>query len=195
MPAGRPTKLDPEIIARIVNALGAGNYLETAAAFAGISKQTLYRWLRRGARSRSGLHREFVDAVEKALAQAEVRDVATIARAASGYDVVKTIDVTGGDGKNRTTTERTREFAWQAAAWRLERKHPDRWGRRVQLTGEVDHAHKHEGTVLMVGGTPDQYVAALRRARGLEAPTLKPASKPGSEPAALPAGPTSGADE
>lgn len=88
----------------MVEALRAGNYLETAAAFAGVSKVTLYDWLRRGNEQSSGRFRDFLNAVEKALADAEVRDVAIIAKAA------------GAD--------------WKAAAWRLERRHGSRWGRR-----------------------------------------------------------------
>lgn len=85
-----------------------GNYIETAAAYAGISKQTLYNWLRRGARQKSGQYREFALAVEQALAEAEMRDLALIEQAAR-------------DGK------------WQAAAWRLERRFPKRWGRQDYL--------------------------------------------------------------
>lgn len=104
-PRGRPTKLNPEMQAKICDALRAGNYLETAAAFAGIDKTTLFDWLRRGARNSSGIHHEFSRAVEKAMADAETRDVALIAKAAA-------------------------EGVWQASAWRLERKYPSRWGRR-----------------------------------------------------------------
>jgi len=102
---GRPTKLTPEILSKICDALRAGNYRETAAAFAGIRKSTFYDWIRQGARAPHGIYRELHDAVEKALADSEARDVALIGKAA-------------GDGD------------WQAAAWRLERKFPERWGRR-----------------------------------------------------------------
>jgi len=101
---GRPPKLTQEIQDRIVSAITAGNYLETAAAFAGIHRATLHRWLKRGAETTIGQYREFRDAVERAQAQAEIRDVAIIGQAATKH--------------------------WQAAAWRLERKFHDRWGRR-----------------------------------------------------------------
>jgi len=106
MSGGRPTKLTPELQRTIVVAITGGNYIETAAAMAGVNKETLYAWLRRGAKE-PGIYREFSDAVEKALAQAETRDVLLIGRAA--------------------------ETQWQAAAWRLERKFPQRWGRRDHL--------------------------------------------------------------
>jgi hypothetical protein len=99
-----PYKLTPEVHDRIVAAVRAGNYIETAAAFAGISKETLYQWLKSGARADSGPLREFVDAVHQALAAAEVRDITLIGKAA--------------------------EKNWQAAAWRRERMAPQRWGMR-----------------------------------------------------------------
>lgn len=100
----RPDRPTPEIQAKIVQALRAGNYLETAAAYAGIRKQEVLDWRRRGEREESGPYHEFALAVEQALAAAEVRDVAIVAKAA--------------------------EENWQAAAWRLERMFPERWGRQ-----------------------------------------------------------------
>lgn len=121
---GRPTKLNYEVQEKIIQAIKAGNYMETAAAYAGINKSTLYDWLKRGEREKQRMGKnpryrirksekpyvEFSDAVEKALAEAEMRDVLLIGKAA--------------------------EEQWQAAAWRLERKFPDRWGRRVL---DVEH--------------------------------------------------------
>lgn len=107
----RPTKLTPEVQDRIVQAIAAGNYIEVAAAYAGVHKATLYRWLEHaddpGAEE---IYRDFRDALESARAQAEVRNVALIQKAA-------------------TTT-------WQAAAWHLERTSHQRWGRRTIVTGE-----------------------------------------------------------
>ncbi|WP_339174429.1 hypothetical protein [Anoxybacillus sp. FSL W8-1294] len=112
--AGRPTKLTPELQKKIIDAIRAGNYMETAAAYAGISKDTFFRWLRKGARAKSGIYKDFHDAVEKALADAEVRDVMLIANAAA--------------------------TDWKAAAWRLERKFPDRWGRKERLSADLNHS-------------------------------------------------------
>jgi len=106
-PGGRPEKLNPTIQGIIISRLRAGNYLEIAAASAGIAKSTLHAWLRQGARSESGPYREFSDAVKRAQAEAEVDAVDLISKAA-----------------NRN---------WQAAAWRLERKFPARWGRKDKV--------------------------------------------------------------
>lgn len=118
---GRPVKLTPELQNEICKVIRAGNYIETAAAFAGVSKQTLYNWMRKGRQAKSGKYREFLDAVKKALAESEVRDVMIIAKAA--------------------------EENWQAAAWRLERKFPDRWGRKDRIDANLEHSgnitHRH----------------------------------------------------
>jgi hypothetical protein len=103
---GRPTKICPEIIEKIQSAILAGSYVETAAAFAGISKDTFYLWLKKGAASNSGIYWEFSDAIKRAMAEAELRDVMVINRAA--------------------------QTSWQAAAWKLERKYPKRWGLRAR---------------------------------------------------------------
>jgi hypothetical protein len=120
---GRPTKLTPEVQDKIVAAIRAGNYQETAASYAGISEKTFYEWMNRGlsddpSESHFG---EFREAVEKAKAAAEVRDVILIDKAAQ-------------DG------------SWQAAAWKLERKFPNKWGRvqRTEITGADGGAIKVE---------------------------------------------------
>jgi hypothetical protein len=69
---------------------------------------TLHRWLRHGRTQTRGRYRKFLNAVEKARAEGESRDVALIAKAAS--------------------------TDWKAAAWRLERRAPRRYGLRVQVS-------------------------------------------------------------
>src|SRR6267143_1594100 len=91
-------KLDPATTQRVVDLIRAGNYLEVAATAAGIHRSTLYRWMRHGRDQKRGRYRRFLNQVEKAQAEAESRDVALIAKAASED--------------------------WRAAAWRLERKAP-----------------------------------------------------------------------
>lgn len=117
MAGGRPTILTPELQKQIADVIRAGNYMETAASFAGISKNTLYDWMKRGARERrrvedtgrKALKREepylqFSDAIEKALAESEIRDVMRISEAS--------------------------KTDWKAAAWRLERKSPEKFGKK-----------------------------------------------------------------
>lgn len=120
----RQTKLTPEVQSLIVDAIRNGNYMETAAQAVGVDQATVWRWMQRGADEEQGIYCEFRKAVESARADAEKRDLDIITRAAH-------------DG------------SWQAAAWKLERRTPQRWGRvtRTELTGadggavkvEVDH--------------------------------------------------------
>jgi len=115
------TKFTDEAAQQIVDVIRAGNYIETAAAYAGVHKDTFYEWMKQGrhalamtASRRSANQRrlaDFVADVDQAVAAAEVRDLAIIGAAAPN--------------------------AWQAAAWRLERKHPEKYSRRerVEMTG------------------------------------------------------------
>jgi hypothetical protein len=112
---GRPSKLTPETIDRLIGALAAGNYKETAATYAGITISTLNKWLQIGASDievgRETEYSALFVAVRAAEAEAEVEAVTAI-RLAFGDD-------------------------WKAAVAFLERRHTQRWGRtnRVELTG------------------------------------------------------------
>lgn len=129
---GRPAKINENLIKTITQAVKVGNYLETASAFAGISRSTLYEWLRRGKREKQRLEKNdrarmkkeealyvlLVDSLEQAQAEAEVRDVALIGEAAKSQ--------------------------WQAAAWRLERKYPNKWGRTKQRENEDEGSNNED---------------------------------------------------
>jgi hypothetical protein len=109
----RPTKLNSTITHKIVNLVRAGNYRETAAAAAGISPKTLRNWLHRGAKAgkANAAYAQFSADLDVAEAEAEARDNKKISDAP--------------------------EKDWRAAAWRLARKNPDRWGdkQRLEHTG------------------------------------------------------------
>ena len=117
---GRPTKFTPEVTSKILAAIRAGNYIETAAAWAGVNKDTLYDWLKQGSAQDTGKFKEFSDAVGEALAHAEITDVNHVGKAAQNGD-------------------------WRAAAWRLERRNPKKWGKQEgqSVTIETD---KEKGT-------------------------------------------------
>jgi transposase len=101
---GRPTKLTPDTQAAICDAIRAGNYAETAAACAGVGRTTFYTWLKRGENEATGKYRDFRDAVKSAESVAEARAVSEVR--AAGCE------------------------SWQASMTWLERKFPERWGRR-----------------------------------------------------------------
>jgi transposase len=122
---GRPSKLTPEVEARLLQALGTAAFKKTAAPYAGIGRSTLYRWLEQGeADIEAGINsdlRKFVERANKAEAEAELRLLA---------------EITGAKSKN-----------WRSAAWILERKHPNQWGRRGErdiITNAGDFHEEYE---------------------------------------------------
>ncbi len=121
--AGRPSKINPEIIAKILSWISEDSYFEVACRACGISRQTGYNWLERGKKEAEridageppyeadALYLYFYYRVDQAEAQCEVEDVRYIR---------------GG-------------FAdWQSKAWIRERKNFDRWGRKEtrEVTGK-----------------------------------------------------------
>lgn len=126
---GRPTNLTPELSAQIVKGVELGDYIETAAARAGVHKLALYKWLRRGARSNSGIHYDFANALTKAQELSEKRHLDVIDEAANGYDIIEEKIVLDPNGKQIGNSEVkvTRKKDWKAASWRLTRKNPSRY--------------------------------------------------------------------
>lgn len=109
----RPLKLTQEVHDKIVKAITAGAYAVTAAKSAGVGESTYYRWIELGSKPDSKpVYREFWEAIKEAEANAEISNVALIRTAAQAG-------------------------TWQAAAWYLERKHADRWGRTSKLQAEL----------------------------------------------------------
>lgn len=150
----RPNKLTKEIQDKIVHSIKSGNYIETAAVYSGVTKKTLYNWMKRAndelarvdQQPRAKIKKseepfvEFLHAVEHALAFAEARDVNIIAKAA--------------------------EDDWKASAWRLERKFPDRWGRKDKLDADLKHTGKDGGaiqteTTLNLSSLSDEELSSL----------------------------------
>ena len=121
--------LSEELIDAVAELIRKGNYIDRACAAAGISKEVYRAWLKQGGKiNRQANHRgisieemadgdpilimraRFARAILRASAQAEDKDVARIDRHA--------------------------DDDWRAAAWRLERRFPKRWGqRKLEITG------------------------------------------------------------
>jgi hypothetical protein len=109
---GRPTKLNDEVSDRIISSIKAGNFRNTAALWAGVGDRTMRDWMVRGERKPKSPFGSFRRRVMEAEKAAEMRAVALIMKAAAG------------DAKH--------------AEWWLERKYPQRWGRRQrhEITGK-----------------------------------------------------------
>jgi len=101
-----PLEADSDSVSLLLAALREGNYREAACAEAGISKQSLYRALKR-AEAGNDAAIAFRDAVENAESAAEA-------------GIVKSW---------RKAIDAGPQY-WAAAATFLERKNPEKWGRR-----------------------------------------------------------------
>ena len=120
--AGRKSKLTKELIDEAVNLIKLGNYACVVANYLGVSESTWYRWLQEGEQAKSGLKREFWESIKKAEAVPEIRNVKIIQQAA--------------------------EENWQAAMTYLQRRFPERWGRRdFRVNGEIQHTGKDGGSI------------------------------------------------
>ena len=134
---GRPTKLTPALQTAIVQAVSLGVPVATAGNYAGVSKACLLEWLQRGqgthpTRPPTRAYADFVDAIEKARAQDEVRRVARLEKAALGGEITYEKTTTYPDGRVLREV-RLSEAQWTADAWFLERSYPDRWGRKERV--------------------------------------------------------------
>lgn len=109
---GRPTKLTEELQQKLCRLVSAGNHINDACVIAGISKRTFENWTDRGRRAHTGKYRDFVEAIERAEAQAKARNVALIQKAA--------------------------QEDWRAALEYLERRYPEEWGKRGRFVCRED---------------------------------------------------------
>lgn len=123
--AGRKTKCTPELIQRVAEGIRLGNYANVVAAACSIGDSTYYQWLAQGNKDiengKESIYAEFAEAIKKASSEAEMRNIALIDKAA--------------------------EEQWQAAAWKLERRHNDRWGKNVTVKGDDEKPIKVEVTI------------------------------------------------
>lgn len=110
----------------------------------------------------------FLREITKAWANFEARHLAEIAEASRGYDAderTETVETLPDGTIRRTVTTRTRhERSWQAAAWQLERRLPERYSqiRRHEIAGVAGQPIEHEHTVTV------DATEALRQLRGAE---------------------------
>ena len=154
-----PRKFGPELAMKVVKFVSAGCFIETAAGAAGLSKNTLYEWMKLGENRKDPRSTEELRAWKKLLDEAAAT---AEARAVSG------IQEAGAGG------------AWQAYAWFLERKYPDRW--RARTSNEVtvkngttlpldqetmDYVETHQGS-LPPGMTMAEFLARCQATVGVE---------------------------
>ena len=153
---GAPSKILEEITPGsthadvLIDKLRMGLHQKAACDLAGLNRSTLHKWTLTGARLKAlrtqgklpnptdeeaGLI-DFANRVERAYADAEADRMAIIRNAAEGgRTLTKTTTRTSGGKTEVTVTEEEMRPEWTAAAWYLERVHPARYARRVEVTG------------------------------------------------------------
>lgn len=124
---GRPSKLTSDTEKRVCDALRLGATFEHAAQYGGISYDSFNEWRKRGKREKERIERatknkaplkkempflHFFEATKKAEGDSVVGWLAKIESAAN-------------------------QGNWQAAAWKLERRYPDQYGKKA-----IDLNHK-----------------------------------------------------
>jgi hypothetical protein len=68
---------------------------------------------------------------------------------------------------------------WRAALEVLARKHPEEWGRKLEVGGKVDHAHAHAHVVTISPDAARQQLADKLRELGASPEVLAPSRSPG----------------
>jgi hypothetical protein len=149
---GRPPLDVSRYIDKLVNALLVGATYELAALYAGISYDTFQRWRKKAATAKPGTPlAELRDRMAEAEGRAAIGWLAKIEQAAS-------------------------EGNWNAAAWKLERRYPETYGRTMQKLALTDPS----------GEQPWDATAGL--AALLDAHRVRLAQTNGHQPQALPEG-------
>lgn len=126
---GRKSKLTPELQEKILLFLKAGNYVNTACLACGIDETTFYNWIKWGKKRKAGIYFKFFQSTKRAEAEAEAR-------------LVTLVNLAGPNN-------------WQAAMTMLERKYPERWGRKDRTA--VDVTSKGKAIKTYVGISPDDW--------------------------------------
>ena len=102
---GRKSKLTTELIEKISTEIENGSYQKVAARKCGVGESTFYGWMEKAEGGVDGQFKELLESVKKASAVAESRAIQTILA----------------------------DDSWQSKAWYLERRFPERWGRKDRL--------------------------------------------------------------
>lgn len=119
----RKPKISPQIIDIISKGLQAGNYAATVLDYAGVSTSAYYNWLNRGEKEIARL---------EALEEQGETDPKPLESEAPYVDLVDAVKKASAAGEMQAVSLIRNAFNrnWTAAMTFLERRFPDRWGRR-----------------------------------------------------------------
>ena len=113
-----PKKLTKEVCEAICDGLRKGNYVTTCCRAVGISQPTFYLWKRKGEKGLEP-YKTFLERVDEAEAVGEMLHL----------EIIHDNALSGN---------------WLSSAWLLERKYPQRFGKREQMALQTDNDFKLE---------------------------------------------------
>jgi hypothetical protein len=159
---GRPSKMTPDVVARILSGVRCGASYAEACAAAGISASTLAHWKRRAkAPDAPRKLRRFMRKLEQARHEGHIARLATIQKAS--------------------------QTDWRAAAWLTERLSPERFSTKhqIQHSGRIDAPTDRRAiaAILAVPGLLDQLdvIALSDETDELDTPRLGAGDHPEAE--------------
>ena len=108
------SKLTPELQEKFCEAIENGDSILGACGYVGIDESTYYKWLKQADEAkRRNKYVKFKECVDRAKAKALHNFEQVITSASMEH--------------------------WQAAAWMLERRHPNLYGKREKIEADVNH--------------------------------------------------------
>ena len=122
-------KLTHELIEKMIPSIEAGNYVETVCQAHGVHRTTYYKWIKKGEKAKSGIYRYFFDTVKLAEARAEQKLIEEWRY------------------KLQESPSNYKDF--------LERRYPERWGKKDIVKHQGDNENPITYTVKFVDGHPD----------------------------------------
>ena len=136
---GRPTKLNDKTKKKIAQAIQLGATYELAAKYAGITYNTLNEWRKRGESEAERRDKGAKEGTKQWVSETPFFDLYEAIKEAEGlaaFNWLAQIEKAAMDG------------AWQAAAWKLERRYIEQYGRqRIEHTGADGGAIETKATV------------------------------------------------
>ena len=133
LPPGAPTKCTKANIERICNFIRIGADVKEACASIGVNPTTYYSWLKWGSERPRSIYKQFSDAAIKAHAEYEIKALATLDKAATGCTHALLLKDENGnqlyDKDGLPLFIKPQGPDWQAEAWKLERRFPQRWSK------------------------------------------------------------------
>lgn len=131
MGIGRKPKLTDQIVKNLITVISAGNYVEVACKFVGISVASYYSWLVRGQKE--------LDRITTLQNEGE-EDVLPTPLELPYVDFLEAIERSTAQGEITAIQAIRNQFAsdWRAPLAFLERRHRSRWAKQVEVVGNPD---------------------------------------------------------